>query len=173
MLDLGCSGGQLVADFRSVGWDAVGLEGSDFSLKHRRANWKTLANVSLFTCDIAKPFRLTLDGDAALFDLVTAWEVLEHIPEAGLHVLFSNILEHLRPGGLFIASTSSNPDVHDGNDLHVTKMSNQEWYSWIARHVPRLVPADLSLTKAECVRYEGQSVLVFAKASGDQTDSEA
>jgi hypothetical protein len=29
-LDLGCSGGQLVADFRDLGWAAVGLEGSIF-----------------------------------------------------------------------------------------------------------------------------------------------
>src|ERR1043165_5976626 len=38
-MDLGCSGGQLVRDFRDLGWLAVGLEGSDYSLKHSRANW--------------------------------------------------------------------------------------------------------------------------------------
>src|SRR5438045_5671776 len=42
-MDLGCSGGQLVKDFKDLGWIAVGLEGSDYSLKHRRANWPALA----------------------------------------------------------------------------------------------------------------------------------
>ncbi len=40
-MDLGCAGGQLVKDFSDVRWTAVGLEGSDYSLKHRRANWRT------------------------------------------------------------------------------------------------------------------------------------
>ncbi|HMC26864.1 MAG TPA: hypothetical protein VKM56_03610, partial [Verrucomicrobiae bacterium] len=31
-MDLGCSGGQLVADFKNMNWVAVGLEGSDYSL---------------------------------------------------------------------------------------------------------------------------------------------
>jgi hypothetical protein len=43
MMDMGCAGGQLVADFLSLRWNAVGLEGSDFSLKFKRANWAQLA----------------------------------------------------------------------------------------------------------------------------------
>jgi hypothetical protein len=45
-MDLGCSGGQLVKDFRDLNWIAVGLEGSDYSLKRKRANWGTLAGKS-------------------------------------------------------------------------------------------------------------------------------
>src|SRR5688572_7916885 len=77
-MDLGCSGGQLVADFKEIGWTAVGLEGSDYSLKHKRANWATLANTNLFTCDITKPFQVMLDQKPLCFHLITAWEVLEH-----------------------------------------------------------------------------------------------
>src|SRR6185369_10758302 len=73
-LDLGCSGGQLVADFRELGWAAVGLEGSDFSLKHKRANWPALAGKNLFTCDVTKPFVVGLDGQQGKFHLVTMWE---------------------------------------------------------------------------------------------------
>src|SRR5690242_7798922 len=47
MMDIGCSGGQTVADFMSLGWGSVGLEGSDASLKQRRANWAHLANTNL------------------------------------------------------------------------------------------------------------------------------
>lgn len=163
MLDLGCSGGQLVADFRASGWNAAGLEGSDYSLKHGRANWKKLGNVALFTCDITKPFVVSLDGERARFDLVTAWEVLEHIPERDLGVLFDNILGHLKPGGLFIASTAQHSDIHEGRDLHVTRMSNAEWHHWIAAQVPGFVPVDLGLKKSEYVRCVGDSFLTLAK----------
>src|SRR3954466_16367742 len=96
-LDLGCSGGQLVRDFRDMGWIAVGLEGSDYSLKHKRANWPELAGKNLFTCDITKPFEL-LNHEAPLkFDLITAWEVIEHIGTADLDQLFRNITTRLRP----------------------------------------------------------------------------
>src|SRR5437773_5408161 len=44
-LDLGCSGGQMVKDFLDLRWIAAGLEGSDYSLKRRRANWAQLANI--------------------------------------------------------------------------------------------------------------------------------
>src|ERR1044071_3838525 len=76
VMDLGCAGGQMVADFMKLRWGGVGLEGSDFSLKHRRANWKDLANKNLFTCDITKPFQVTLNGRDAQFHLITAWEVM-------------------------------------------------------------------------------------------------
>lgn len=163
MLDLGCSGGQLVADFRAIGWDAVGLEGSDYSLRRGRANWRTLGNIALFTCDITKPFEVSIDGERARFDLVTAWEVLEHIPEGSLKVLFASILRHMTPESLFIASTAQHSDIHQGRDLHVTRMSNADWHRWIAAHVPELVPVDLGLKKTEYVRCVGDSFLTLCR----------
>ena len=79
MMDLGCAGGQTIVDFMKLKWQGVGLEGSDFSLKHRRANWATLANTHLFTCDITKLYQVTMDGQPVRFHLITAWEVMEHI----------------------------------------------------------------------------------------------
>ena len=43
-LDLGCSGGQLVVDFAQRGNLSVGLEGSDYSVIHGRANWPEYHN---------------------------------------------------------------------------------------------------------------------------------
>jgi SAM-dependent methyltransferase len=54
MMDLGCSGGQLVVDFHNRGHLAVGLEGSDYSVKIQRANWPEWYNKILFTCDLTK-----------------------------------------------------------------------------------------------------------------------
>jgi len=165
-LDLGCSGGQMVADFRNLGWLAVGLEGSDFSLKHKRANWPMLAGKNLFTCDISKPFKLTTHGQPAQFHLITMWEVLEHIQSDKLPQLFDNISSHLALGGYFIASTTSQPDIHDGVDLHQTKWTNQEWQQWLAKTHPELETVDLGIKSYQFVRHnEEGSFLTYRKKS--------
>jgi hypothetical protein len=164
LLDLGCSGGQLVKDFSEWGWLAVGLEGSDYSLKHRRANWADLAGKNLFTCDITKPFQIETKGQPAKFDLITMWEVLEHIPEADLPQLFTNILNHMAVGGYFIASTTSVPDVQNGVDLHQTKWTNQQWRSMMAQRYPELQPVDLGLRFYQFVRHnEERSFLTYRR----------
>jgi SAM-dependent methyltransferase len=163
-LDLGCSGGGLVYDFLRLGWVAVGLEGSDFSLKHGRAHWPELANRHLFTCDIGKPFRVLDQGQIHQCDLITMWEVLEHIRTEELPTLFQNILNHLKPGGYFIASTTSEPDIHDGVDLHQTKLTNAEWRQWVAKNRPELEWVDLGLEYYQFVRYnQERSVLTYRR----------
>ena len=62
-LDLGCAGGGLVFDFLMNGFDAYGIEGSDYSQRHQRAFWGIISD-RLFTADITKPFRLHERGGA-------------------------------------------------------------------------------------------------------------
>ena len=57
ILDLGCAGGGMVKSFVDAGHIAVGLEGSDYNLKHKRAEWATVPD-NLFTCDCSRPFIL-------------------------------------------------------------------------------------------------------------------
>lgn len=164
-LDLGCSGGQMVKDFLDLRWIAVGLEGSDYSLKHRRANWAKLANTNLFTCDITKPFVVFIDGKPAQFDLITAWEVMEHIATADLDTVFNNIRSHLVEGGYFVASTTHLPDIHDGIELHQTKWEYHEWRAFIESRYPDLEIATLGLRIYQYVRYSflHPSHLVYRK----------
>ena len=165
-LDLGCSGGQLVRDFLDLGWMAVGLEGSDFSLRHGRANWPALAGKNLFTCDAAKPFKITANGKPARFNLITMWEVLEHIPTPELPCLFANITGHLADGGYFIASTTSVADIHDGVDLHQTKWTNDEWRRWLARNFPQLEPVELGLKYYQFVRHNEEESFLTCRKKG-------
>ena len=164
LLDLGCSGGQLVKDFSEWGWLAVGLEGSDYSLRHRRANWADLAGKNLFTCDITRPFQIETRGHPAKFDVITMWEVLEHIAEADLPQLFANILNHMEVGGYFIASTTSVPDVQNGVDLHQTKWTNPQWRAMIAQRYPELQHVELGLRSYQFVRHnEERSFLTYRR----------
>ncbi|MFH1657309.1 MAG: class I SAM-dependent methyltransferase [bacterium] len=152
-LDLGCSGGQLVKDFKDLGYVSAGLEGSDYSLKHNRANWPLLANKSLFTCDISKPFEIKSADKRLKFNLITAWEVLEHIRKEELDNVFRNIIDHLEEGGYFIASTSSSSSMSGGLELHQTRMVNEEWRKYLQERFKELTPVDLGLKYYQYVRF--------------------
>jgi SAM-dependent methyltransferase len=137
-LDLGCAGGGLVLDFLLRGHFALGLEGSDYSLKAQRAEWRWLRDY-LSTCDISHKFRiLDREHDAtAQFDVISAWEVLEHIAEEGLHRLLENIGTHLDAQGIFCGSISVIPGGHpEREDLmyHPTVQPKDWWEALFAQH---------------------------------------
>jgi len=128
-MDLGCSGGQLTIDFHNRGHIAVGLEGSDYSVKHQRANWPNWHNKILFTCDVTKEYQVNINNEPAKFDMICAWEVVEHIHPNDLQAFFSLIAKHLAPNGIFVASVSTKHDVIDGVVLHQSVFSENEWIS--------------------------------------------
>lgn len=128
-LDLGCSGGGMVLEAALRGHLSIGLEGSDCSQKEQRAEWRLLGS-RLQTCDITKPFSLLQsDGMLQQFDVITAWEVLEHIAEADLPGLFNNIKNHLSPTGIFVGSIANWDDIDptSGVNWHVT-VHPVEWW---------------------------------------------
>lgn len=146
VLDLGCAGGGFVKSVLDAGHVAVGLEGSDFCLKRKKFEWATIPD-NLFTCDITKPFRLyDLDEQhcdecapvQALFDVVTCWEVMEHIAEAELPQLIDNVLAHLKSDGLWIMSVS---EQHDGNHFHRCVHNIGWWLDLFDRHGLKHLPA--------------------------------
>ena len=47
-----------------------------------------------------------------LFDIVGAWEVMEHLPEELLPSFCQNVVSHLVPDGVFIASIAMFPLPH-------------------------------------------------------------
>lgn len=138
MLDLGCSSGRLVRDFRRVGWTAVGLEGSDYSLNRNRPCWDTEAGESLFTCDIGRPFNVGNEVPYTKhFDLITAFQVLEHLDKKRLESLMFHVELHSKPGTLFVISTSRTSEVINGVELHVTRWPREKWVEFFAEHLPK------------------------------------
>jgi SAM-dependent methyltransferase len=127
-LDLGCSGGGLVFDFLVRGHLAIGLEGSDFSQKSQRAEWRVIGPY-LHTCDITKPFELRdrASGGLQAFNVITMWEVLEHIQQDDLPQLFSNIIRHLAGDGLLVGSIALYDDVANGVSYHPTVKPETWW----------------------------------------------
>ncbi len=130
VLDMGCSGGGFVKNCIDDGCIAVGVEGSDYSRILKRAEWKTIPD-KLFVCDITAPFQISMDNGGEVsplqFDVVTCWEVMEHIKTEMLPAVAENVKKHLLPHGLWIMSVSSVDDFHEGVNLHQTVQPKQWW----------------------------------------------
>lgn len=129
-LDLGCSGGGMVLEAALKGHFSMGLEGSDISKIQQRAEWRLLGE-NLQTCDITKPFQiLDVESNSTYkFNVISAWEVLEHIAESDLPQLFRNIKSHLSTEGRFVASIANYDDIDPdtGVNWHVTLHDNAWW----------------------------------------------
>lgn len=151
-LDLGCSGGGLVFDFLLAGHDAYGIDGSDYSAKNQRAMWGILPD-RLFTADVSKPFRLHTGGTTKLFNVISAWEMLEHIRTDDLEPVFGNIETHLHPDGVFIASVATEDDFHNGVNLHKTVKPRSWWLERCASF--GFEPADLGMETEDFPRGSG------------------
>lgn len=128
VLDLGCAGGGFVRSLLDDGHFAVGLEGSDYPVTHQVGEWATIPH-HLHTCDITRPFRLSdsATGEPIRFDAITAWEVMEHIPEDSLPGLLDNVERHLAVGGYLLFSVATFVDAEDGVIWHVTVRSRDWW----------------------------------------------
>ena len=132
VLDLGCAGGGFVRSLLDDGVFAVGLEGSDYSKRCCRADWRCVPG-NLFTCDVAGLFLVTVGGEPARFDCVTSWELLEHLAEKDLVTLSENVSHHLAYGGMWVVSVSTREEVVGGVTLHQTVRSTAWWLSGMER----------------------------------------
>ena len=133
VLDMGCSGGGFVKDCIDDGCFAIGLEGSDYSKRHRRAEWRAIPEC-LFTCDVTGEFEVLTGTSEMLqplrFDVVTCWEMIEHIAEPDISKVAANVKKHLVPGGIWIMSVSPNEEIIHGVRLHQT-VNPKSW--WIGK----------------------------------------
>jgi SAM-dependent methyltransferase len=133
VLDLGCSGGGFVRNCFDDGHLAIGLEGSDFSKRLGRAEWRTIPEY-LFTGDVTRDIEIFTESkgqlEPLLFDVVTSWEMMEHIATPDIPRVAANVKKHLAPGGLWIMSVSPREDIVNGVNLHQT-VQPQPW--WVAK----------------------------------------
>lgn len=168
VLDLGCAGGGFVRSFLEDGYTAVGVEGSDVSLRLRSGEWDAIPH-HLITADITAPFQLrTRDGDGMRFDCITAWEVLEHIPEAKVDALAENIVRHLSPAGVFVASVDQcrDEDPLTGAVYHLTVKTREWWCERFAAH-GLVEVVDHPFETSDYVRGHGRGVKDWDPADGD------
>ncbi|MGB7622010.1 MAG: class I SAM-dependent methyltransferase [Terriglobia bacterium] len=93
LLDLGCGNGEFLKLAREAGWEAYGVEMSESSRQEaeRRTGVRVYSSVH------------DLPGQSGPFDVITLWEVIEHLPQPDKVV--GEVLPLLQPGGLLALTT--------------------------------------------------------------------
>lgn len=97
LLDVGCAAGFFLSEAQARGWEPSGLDVSGFAANYTRDR---------FGIPAQQGSLLELDYPDASFDLVTMWDVIEHVPDPAAHL--ARIARLLPPGGHFALAT---PDV--------------------------------------------------------------
>ncbi|MEC5398158.1 class I SAM-dependent methyltransferase [Uliginosibacterium sp. H1] len=149
-LDIGVGAAGLVFEFVMQGIAALGIDGSDHCRKEGIGYWPILPE-NLFTCDITKPYRFAVreTGAPVAFQLITCWEVMEHIAANDTKVVLSRIRSLLADGGYFVGSISRlRYDAPDGSPYHVT-LESPDWWQHHFKEAGLLIvddhPFDVSL----------------------------
>ena len=110
LLDVGAAYGYAVSEAQKLGWRATGLEISTAAA--RRAAEMTHGQLAVGN-SLATPF------ESAAFDVVTLWDVLEHLSDP--HRAMAEISRLLRPGGRLVFTTT------DVGSL-VARLSGSRWH---------------------------------------------
>ncbi|MCI4669317.1 MAG: class I SAM-dependent methyltransferase [Bacteroidia bacterium] len=115
ILDIGCGTGDFLKAMKDSGWETLGLEPDDRARK-----------VALSKNGIKSEFSTHLfEIQAASFDVVSMWHVLEHVHE--LHKYLDTIFKILKDDGVLIIAVPN----YQSSDAHHYKDK------WAAYDVPR------------------------------------
>jgi 2-polyprenyl-3-methyl-5-hydroxy-6-metoxy-1,4-benzoquinol methylase len=131
VLDVGCAAGFFLDEARRRGWTPQGLDVSAFAVQYARTR---------FGCDVRHAGLLEASLPAAAYDLVTMWDVIEHVPDPAACV--RRAAELLRPGGLLALATpdlGSLPARLTGARWIGYKLSREHLYYFERRTLRRLL----------------------------------
>jgi SAM-dependent methyltransferase len=95
ILDLGCGPGRDLATFRSLGHEAIGIDGAAPFVAMARAH---------SGCEVWQQNLLALALPAARFDGIFANAVLQHVPASALPRVLLELRAALRPRGVLFSS---------------------------------------------------------------------
>ena len=95
VLDVGCAAGYFLSVMQENGWKVTGLEPSDAI--------RPQAEERLGRENVRAGLLGQVDLPAGGFDLITMWDVIEHIPDAVGAA--REVRRHLAPGGKFLIET--------------------------------------------------------------------
>lgn len=130
LLDVGCGLGSFagLAAVRPE-WKVTGVDVDPLVVEENRRRYPGVE------FEVGSAIELELPGRQ--FDVVTAWDVIEHI--AGRDAALRRIREKLLPGGLLfmvvpVYDGPTGPLIRflDNDETHVHKVSRQDWLDWVS-----------------------------------------
>jgi SAM-dependent methyltransferase len=119
LLDAGCASGVLLGLAADAGWDVTGVEPSEVLAAKAKEN---LNGRGMVICATLQEAGLPL----AAFDVLTLWDVLEHVREPVPFLRTCTSL--LRPGGYLIANV---PDIGS----RPARLLGERWPLLLAEHL--------------------------------------
>lgn len=132
-LDLGCASGFFLENLRRRGWEVMGCELADWAAQRARE----LFGLTVMTGDILK---LQLPKNA--FDLVTLWDVVEHMPDPAAALLKAK--DAAKPNGLIIVRVQNVGSL----DARVLGLN---WIDWcLPYHFYHFTPKTLVALAEKC-----------------------
>ncbi len=148
LLDVGCAAGFFLDEARRLGWEVHGLDVSAFAVQYARDR---------FGYDVRRGSLLDQQDAPGSFDLISLWDVIEHVPDPKAYIRHSAQL--LRAGGVITLAT---PDV----DSLPARLTGRRWvgYKLSEEHVYYFSVRTLSRMLTEAgfeivdVRYVGKYV---------------
>jgi SAM-dependent methyltransferase len=125
-LDVGCAMGFYVERLGALGWDAHGVDVSEFAVGE--GTERGIANLQ-----VASATELPFEDET--FDFVTAIDVIEHLPPAGSNAMVAETHRVLRRGGLAFYATPNyltnafwnkfTPGFFDEDETHINYQSDE------------------------------------------------
>lgn len=136
VLDIGCGAGYGTAELAAQARQATGIDLSPAAVAHARAAYP-LANIRFLPASAtALPFA------GASFDLITAFEVIEHLTQ--WRDLLAEARRVLRPDGVFLVSTpnrnyyTESRGAAGANPFHEHEFGFEEFRSALAEFFPHV-----------------------------------
>jgi len=127
LMDIGCAYGYFVNYASKKGFDASGFDISEYAIR-RGYDMFPLVKNKLRCSDIT---GLKIDKK---FDVITAFEVLEHCRSLGKSV--EKIKKMLKPNGILLITVPDAeifPEHEDRDETHVWRMAMDEWQNEMER----------------------------------------
>ena len=121
-LDVGCAGGASLVAARTLGFEVTGIEPSRWMAEFGRKTYGVDIRQGTLEADTFAPQS---------FDLISLWDVLEHIPDP--NELLRIVLGLLKPGGVFIVTY---PDIGS----LAQKILRDRWPFWLSVHLNYYTP---------------------------------
>ena len=117
LLDVGCAAGHFLKVAAEAGWKVTGVEPcgwlADYGVRHLGVN---ILPVTLQQAQFANSY----------FDVVTMWDVLEHVPDPKSDL--REVWRVLKPGGLLVVNS---PDV----GTWMARLAGRRWWFFLSVHL--------------------------------------
>lgn len=153
VLDVGCAAGYFLRVMQEEGWDVTGLEPSDAIRSH--------AERLIGPANVRAGVLGEVDLAPGSFDLVTMWDVIEHVPDVVDAV--KRVRELLAPGGKLLIETQN-------VDSRAARVLGKRWQHYKhAEHIYHFNPKTLG----EALRQGGFRILENTPSLGGKYVSPA